>query len=258
MIRETIKNQRALVLTGFAHLLLFVVLGVAAQFDSQQILGIDRWIKPMKFAVSITIYVWTLAVFLNFVRGYERTKNLIVGGTIVFMVGEMIFITMQSWRGTTSHFNTATAFDAVVFITMGIMIMLSTVLAGVLLFVYFKAEIDLPRAVIWGVRLGIILLVAASIEGGAMASYLRHTVGAADGGAGLPFVNWSTVAGDLRVAHFIGLHAFQAVPLVAYTLERWRPQSAVAGTFVFAALYYAVFTGVLIQAMLGKPLFAGF
>lgn len=258
MIKELFKNQRALMLTGFAHFLLFLVLIIVSQFDSQEILGIDRWIKPMKFAISIAIYLWTLAVFLNFVRGWKWAKNIIAYGSIVLMLGEIILITMQAARGTTSHFNISTAFDATVFKAMGIMIAVSTLLSGLLLYLYFKADVALPKSIIWGVRLGIILLIAAGLEGGIMAGLLRHNIGTADGGAGLPFVNWSTIAGDLRVAHFVGMHAFQIVPFFAYTLEKYEVKSSVRWTVVFAASYFALFTFVFVQALFGKPLFSGF
>lgn len=258
MIKELFKNQRALMIVGFAHFLLFVVLAIVSQFDSTEIMGINRWIKPMKFAVSIAIYLWTLAIYLNYIRGWSRAKNIITYGTIAMMLGEIVLIIMQALRGTTSHFNIKTAFDSAIFSTMGIMIAISTVLSGVLLYLYFKAEIDLPQSIVWGVRLGIILLILAGIEGGLMASLLRHNIGVADGGAGLPFVNWSTVGGDLRVAHFVGMHAFQAVPFFAYTLEKYKFNSPVRGTIIFGALYFALFTGIFVQALFGKPLFAGF
>lgn len=258
MIKELFKNQRALILVGLVHFLLFVILAVISQFDVQTILGIDRWIKPMKFAISIAIYLWTLAIFLNFVRGWKRTKSVIVYGSIVMMLGEIILITMQSIRGTTSHFNISTPFDSIVFNVMGVMIAISTLLSGLLLYLYLKAEIDLPKSIIWGVRLGIILLIAAGAEGALMAGLMRHSIGTMDGGAGLPLVNWSTVAGDLRVAHFVGMHAFQAIPFFAYTLEKYEINSSVRWTIIFAAAYFTIFTFVFVQALFGKPLFSGF
>ena len=88
-----------------------------------------------------------------------------------------------------------------------------------------------------------------------MSSQLGHAVGVPEGSAGLPVVNWSTEGGDLRVAHFLGLHGLQAIPLFALLHERFRPASATIATFIFALVYTAAFTGTFIQALYGRPFF---
>lgn len=258
MIKELFNKQRPLMVTGFGFIVLFVVLTAIPLFDSTEITGVNRWIKPMKFASSIAFYLLTLAIYLYFISGCERAKNIIGWGAIAMLVGEIILIVMQAARGTTSHFNNATLFDSLVFFVMGLMIFANTFLIIYLLILYFRARVNLPQSIVWGMRLGIILFLLASVEGGLMSAMLRHSVGVADGGTGLPFVNWSTKGGDLRVAHFIGMHAFQAVPFFAYTLEKYNVKSATFWTIVFAAVYFAIFTSLFIQALLGKPLFAGF
>ncbi len=245
-------------IAGAVFFVCFLILVIASLFDSTEILGINRWIKPMKFFVSTTIFLWTVAIYLNFLKGYEKSSRVISWAIIFIFIVEDFIIVMQSVRGTISHFNFKNPFDAMLFSIMGLAIALNTLLAVYLLFLYFKAEIDLPKVIVWGMRLGLILFLAASFEGGYMSAQIGHSVGVADGGAGLPFVNWSTKGGDLRVAHFIGMHAFQAVPFFAYTLEKYEMKSSLAWTFVFAAVYFAIFTSLFIQALLGKPLFAGF
>jgi hypothetical protein len=256
MIKELFGRQRPLMIAGAVSLVCFVILAVLSLFDSTEILGINRWIKPMKFFVSIAVFVWTVAIYLNFLNGYEKSKRLISWGMIFIFLVEMIVIVTQAARGTTSHFNIGTPLDGMLFSIMGLAIVFNTILAAYLLYLYFKAEINLPKAIVWGMRLGLILFLASSFEGGYMSTQFGHAVGVADGGAGLPVVNWSTKGGDLRAAHFIGMHAFQAVPFFAYTLERYKVKAATAATFVFAAVYSAVFTAVFVQALLGKPLLA--
>ncbi len=82
-----------------------------------------------------------------------------------------------------------------------------------------------------------------------MASRLAHTVGSTDGGEGLPFVNWSRNNGDLRVAHFMGMHALQAFPLFAFYFAKTR--RAVA---LFAAFYLLFVMSLFILALKGRSL----
>jgi hypothetical protein len=256
MIKQLFEKQRPLMTAGVVAVVCLAVLAVMSLFDSTAILGVNRWIKPMKFFASIAIFTWTTAVYLSFLETYKKTGRFISWSVLLVFTVEMIIILAQAARGTTSHFNTKTALDGILFSVMGLAIAFNTLLAVYLLYLYFKAEIDLPRSIIWGMRLGLILFLASCVEAAYMSAQIGHAVGVADGGAGLPVVNWSTEGGDLRVAHFVGMHAYQAVPFFAYTMERYKVKAATFWTFVFAAAYFAVFTGVFAQALAGRPLLA--
>ena len=258
MIKELFANQRALTAAGAISLLFCAGLAIVSLFDSTEILGVNRWIKPLKFFVSIAIFVWTLAIYLNFLKDYAKSARFISWATIFIFFVEMFIIVLQAWRGTTSHFNTKNALDARLFAVMGIAIAFNTLLVGYLLVLYFAAEIELPRSIVWGMRLGLILFLAACFEGSYMSSQTGHSVGVADGGAGLPGVGWSTKGGDLRVAHFFGMHAFQVMPFFAFTLEKYNVKSSTVWTFIFAAVYFVIFTFLFVEALNGQPFFAGF
>ena len=84
----------------------------------------------------------------------------------------------------------------------------------------------------------------------------QHAVGVPDGGPGLPFANWSTEAGDLRVAHFIGLHGLQLIPLFGWWLSRREslaPSAATAAVVAFAVAYASVGYATFVQAMAQRP-----
>jgi hypothetical protein len=91
-----------------------------------------------------------------------------------------------------------------------------------------------------------------------MGSANQHTVGAPDGGPGLPVVGWSTVGGDLRVRHFIGLHALQVLPLLAWVLTRFAgrlSERTRVRLLLLAGAGYAGITGITTgQALREQPL----
>ena len=252
------QTQKPLVVGGFVFAVLTVVFAIAAAFDSTQITNVNRWIKPLKFGGSIAVYLLTLAVFLYYLKGYEKTSKLIAWSALFFMGGEMVLIVVQVLRGTTSHFNFTSPLNAAIFAAMGVMIAASTLITAYLAWLYFRADFDLPVAVVWGMRLGLIVFVFGSIEGGYMAAQIGHTVGAADGGSGLPLVNWSVTDGDLRVAHFLGIHALQTIPLAALVFQffgkRLAQPSPVVWVIIFAVVYFCALTFVFVQYLSGNPI----
>jgi hypothetical protein len=256
---ELRRRDRFLAWVGLGHLALAAVMGIAAAVDTRTILGINPWIKPVKFAVSIAIYVWTVAWLLGYVRAAAPGATRIISrGTGLAMVVEILCIAGQSARGVRSHFAVAAVFDETVFGVMGLMIGVNTVLAAWLLRLFLRRDTGLARPHLWGIRLGLILLLLGSLEGALMIVRGGHAVGAPDGGRGLPFVNWSTEAGDLRVAHFLALHGLQALSLFGWVVSRRKggtaPDGGTPWVAAFAVVYLALAGLAFWQAMAGRPL----
>jgi hypothetical protein len=257
-LAEIHRRDRLLSLTGWAHVALAAVMLLGLVVDDRQILGINPWVKPLKFAVSITIYVWTVAWLLGGVRaGAPRGAAVISRGVSLAMFVEIACIAGQSWRGVPSHFNEHTPLNQAIFSVMGAMIALNTLLAAWLLVLYFRRETGLPPSRVWAVRLALALFLVGSGIGGMMIGRGAHAVGVPDGGPGLPFVNWSTEGGDLRPVHSVGLHALQILPLLAWALARIESVSETRRTtavFAAALVLTLVTATLLVQALNGRPL----
>lgn len=260
-------------LTGLS--LLMLVLLVACVFglwlDPRSIAGAPAWLKPAKFAASVALYCLTLSwVFLH-LPGRMRLRSWVGWSTASLFFLELAVICVQAWRGKISHFNTSTLLDGTLFTIMGIGILLQT-LASVVVAVALWRQAFADRALGWSLRLGLCIAIAGASLGGLMTrptpeqlDAMRlgppsvvgaHTVGAADGGPGLPGTGWSREHGDLRVPHFLGLHALQALPLLALGLgrRRWSEQQRTRLVLSSAACYVSLVGLLLWQALRGQPL----
>jgi hypothetical protein len=187
---------------------------------------------------------WILC-YLNYRKAVKIHSYILV----ITMNVELAAICLQSYRGTASHFNISTAFNGIVFAIMGIAILTFSIATAVICFLFFRQRnFNPPEKMIWSYRIGLLCFLLFSIEGGLMISFMKHTVGEADGGPGLPLLNWSLSAGDLRVAHFFGMHALQVIPLVGYFLASGKKQ-----VFLFSGLYFIWVIVLFIQALNGIP-----
>jgi hypothetical protein len=241
--------------TGWVNVGLAVLALALLPLDQRVVTGALVWIKPLKFALSVLAFVWTLGWLLaDLPAPAQRSVRRLSWGVALSMAVEQAAIFIQAARGTTSHYNVASVLDGLLFQLMGIFIALNTVLTVWALYLVWRHRPHGPAGYVWGVRLGLLLFLVGSVLGGMMIHLNQHTVGGPDGGPGLPGLGWSTRAGDLRTAHFLGMHALQVVPLLGWGWAHWVPRRAVLLTWVGAALYAAAVAGLFALAMAGRPL----
>jgi hypothetical protein len=263
-------------LIATAALMLVVLAGAAVGLavDPRLITDAPAWLKPAKFAVSIAIYTVTLAWIFTLIPEWTRTRRAVGWITAITMVIEIAIISTQAWRGTASHFNVGTMLDGVLFTVMGLAIVVQTVSSVAVAVALWRHRFE-DLSLGWALRLGMTLTIVGAFTGGLMTrpttSQLEaaragermtiagaHTVGAPDGGPGLVGTGWSTEHGDLRVPHFVGLHAVQALALVALLLARAGLGTARRRRIIYitGTSYAALYVILLLQALRGIPLVA--
>jgi hypothetical protein len=262
--------DRPLTASSIVMLAALVFAGIGVVIDPRTIVGLPIWMKPAKFAMSTAIFMLTMAWIFTYLPAWTRTRKVVGAGTAAVLLMEVAIIFIQAWRGTTSHFNVGTAFDAVLFSMMGIGIALQTLLTVAIAVALWRQKFD-DRAFGWALRLGIVISIVGASTGGLMLKPTRaqldeaaithrmplagaHTVGAPDGGPGLHALGWSGEHGDLRVPHFLGLHALQLVPLLVFVSKRRIPMelARVRLALVVSASYFSLFAILLWQALRGQ------
>jgi hypothetical protein len=270
--RRLWQTDAALTAVGMLMLLAGLVAAAGLVLDPRVIGGAPAWMKPVKFGVSTGIYCLTLAWVFTYLPDWRRLRRIVGRSTAAIIALEVGIIDAQAWRGTTSHFNVGTPLDGILFAIMGVGIALQTLLsAGVAVALWRQTFGD--RALGWALRLGMTFTIAGAMIGGLMTRPTRsqrealrdtgrmtvagaHTVGAPDGGPGLPGTGWSTEHGDLRVPHFLGLHAVQVLPLAAFLINRRKRAERVGVRFVAvaAASHATLFATLLWQAFRGEAI----
>lgn len=104
---------------GISNICLALILLLVSRLSSVELVGVNIWYKPIKFALSIGIYTLTMAWFMYYLP-QSRDIN-IINWLIIIMLGfEIIYITLQASRGQLSHFNNSTPFYSLMYSLMGI------------------------------------------------------------------------------------------------------------------------------------------
>jgi hypothetical protein len=293
-VRAAAQGSRPLLALAIGSTALLAFTMLMQVVDHRLVLGVSTWLKPAKFAASVAPTALTLAWIIGQLGadqrrpGVRRAAWVIVATTTL----ELVIITVQAARGVPSHFNNRTVIDLGLFQVMGVAIS-----------VFWGAEVYLAwrtfrtrfadAALGWGIRLGLVAALLGGAQGFVMlpptAAQLAtlkpgqptplvgaHSIGAPDGGPGLPITHWNRQAGDLRVAHFLGLHGLQILPLLGWAvgqgLRRRRRPGAVGSTaptatpeqaesargprlvVVASGGYIGLMLATFVQALQGHPL----
>ncbi|TFD04424.1 hypothetical protein E3T28_02590 [Cryobacterium sinapicolor] len=255
-----------------AMAVLVVMCLIGLLVDHRTLTGAPIWAKPLKFSISVLVYGLTLAWLLPLLR--RRHLAWWIGtAAMVALAIEMVVIVGAASVGVTSHFNVSTPLASVLWSVMAFSIVVVWLATLILAFLLFRADLG-DRARSLAVRSGGLIAVLgmglAFLMTGPTADQLdsfqgvagAHTVGLSDGGPGLPMLGWSTVAGDLRIPHFVGMHALQMLPLAVLLLEllaRWVPVLRVGRVRVgiigvLVVLYLGVLALLTGQALAGQSI----
>jgi hypothetical protein len=254
MLKILFKQKTILFWLGLIAFACFLLLTFYYPFNYIKVLGINSVVKPIKFALSIWIYSWTMALILHYVKDIRKVK--VYSWVAVICMGfEQAAITLQALRGTISHFNKENTFGIILFSLMGVFILTITLWTAYITYIFIKQKTYyLHPAIVLSIKIGLIYFVVFSLFGGYISGLQGHTVGSVDGGKGLLFINWSTSFGDLRVAHFFGIHSLQIIPLFAIAINKFfKAISVRKAVWVFSICYFLYVIFVMVQAIIGMP-----
>ncbi len=262
--RSRLKHNEPLFWLAVISATSSVVLLLFWIFDDRTLGGVSVWEKPIKFFISAAIFGITYSWLSSFIHKYSRWVRM-AGSVITFSLAiELILITAVAGFGETSHFNVSSPLAIAIWSLMAMFISVVLIATSVLSIMIIREKSQVP-----GVRLGLGLGSLNTAIGMALAFLMTsptanqlasfqgiagaHSVGTGDGGPGLPFLGWSTVAGDLRVGHFFGLHSIQ-VAIVLLALAHILPVALRLPTLITGNLTYLGFVGIVTwQALRAEP-----
>lgn len=246
-IQQLKSRNETLFYYGLLCLILSVIFIILTKYTNTQVYNVNSWYKPFKFAFSTFLFAWAMAWYCYYLPNFNINS---FNWTVIILLGfEIFYIAFQASKGQLSHYNLSTPVYVALYSMMAFaatLVTLYTAYIGVLFFTNSFPE--LPNYYVWAIRLSIILFVVFSFEGFAMGSKLNHSVGALNDNSNLFIIGWSKTVGDLRVSHFIGMHALQVLPILSYYVLKNTKL-----TFGLSIIYGMLAIMTLIQALKGRP-----
>lgn len=272
MATRMVRVHPPLFWTACALLLATVPTLLLMLLDPRQLLGVSVWVKPWKFQLSTGTYLLTLAWVLIWLSPRQRhswAARYVAWVAIASAIFEVAYISWQAAWGKASHFNVATPLDATMYALMGVGAVLLTSTALVLGVMVLRSRpaglsTALHVAMGWGLLMTFVL---GTTFGAYMSSQTGHSVGGngLDSG-GMLLTGWSRSGGDLRVAHFFGVHAVHAMLIFGWLVDRFsrsaapretevavRSRTPVLWVWALGVGYALVSVWTFVQAMGGRP-----
>ena len=234
---------------GLYFIVMTIFCFTKAIYHHDSILGTGAFLKPLKYFTTLALFSWSIGWIIHHLHSSVVKKVV----SISFAVSMLIYsgiILLQSNRGVTSHYNLSTPFDKMLYYSLCISAFVFFMAVTLLTVTFFnQKKIRISQHYTWGIRMGLLIFTFSILVGFLMMMNMSHTIGGNDGSKGLPFLNWSTRYGDLRVSHFLGLFSLQIIPLMSYYWFKTKTQ-----VLAFSFLYITVAVIFLITALMGLPL----
>ena len=247
-IHQLKERNETLFFYGLLCLLLSVIFIMLTKLTSTQVYHVNAWYKPFKFAFSTFLFAWAMAWYCYYLPDFNIK---LFNWTVIVLLGfEIFYIAFQASKGQLSHYNVSTPVYSTFYSLMALAASAVTLYTAYIGILFFKHDFpNLPNHYLWAIRLGIIIFTIFSFEGFAMGSRLNHSVGALNDNSNWFILGWSKTVGDLRVSHFIGMHALQVLPILSYyVLKNTKLTIGLSIAYGLLALL------TLIQALQGRPL----
>jgi hypothetical protein len=266
--------QKDLWIGWYFSFVCFVVSVFGLILDDRILQYVPLWLKPFKFSISSLVFISSILYFLKYIPNKKfilLTNKIVSYGLMI----ELIIIFFQAYRGKMSHFNNQTFEDFILFQIMAITIVCVWLGFGVYTWKLVKASEYGDELIFKGIQVGAIITFLTMPFAFTMPqpskTQLReiiknksqiglvvgsHTVEEKDPSQTYPLTGWAKTGGDLRIAHFLGLHAIQILPILAFLLNGLHftisMQKWILRTTGF--FYFILVVAVLVQALKGIPI----
>lgn len=247
-IQQLKHRNETLFYFGLLCLVLSFIFITLTKYTNTQVYNVNAWYKPFKFALSTFLFTWAMAWYCYYLPNFNI--KLFNWSVIILLGFEIFYIAFHANKGQLSHYNLSSPVYAALYSMMALAATLATLFTAYVGILFFTNSFtELSNYYVSAIRFGIIIFVIFSFEGFTMGSRLNHSVGALNNNSNWFIIGWSKTVGDLRVSHFIGMHALQVLPTLSYYVLK-NTKLTIGLSVVYGLL--ALLT--LIQALQGKPL----